>query len=580
MGARRLVVGALGLLVASLAGAQQTQDFTIPKYDYQRTGFTKQKLTPPLALAWKFSGQEDKAVGALPVVVGNRLFFCSRGTVYALDTETGSLVWDPYETRYEIRMTPVYHQGKLFVGTERGELHILDAADSPQGQRLIKYIPDFRSPLRSDPVIIKDTLYLMTDKGELFGLDLKTLDEKSIKQPVMRFRSGPRGPLAYNDKDLLVFSNQDSQVVVHSLSRSKLMWAKSQGVLTAPPALLDQWALVGSREEVAALRVATGTMEWKSRATVFRSSPTVALGRVFCAGRDTAAQNDYLYVLDPAKGTMLGQMLLDATVSGSPVVADDTLWLATWAGNVYAIDPRTTDVKWAYRVSPQESVGPTPIKTAAISGQVVVANQNLFVVNDQGILFCFKPEALDIGKPQVVLPQFVTNAVDNTLVAFPVLDDEDKKKVAEFHKEDLAADPNFKLPAEAQELKLPCRQKMFRFQTYLYDEGSGLRLEDLNVKVDGKDLPSEMVYISRRDQLLIVDLVSSKEALGRRSLPDGVHTISLTVPDYKGNVTKKAFSVTINNALPPLARTAPVPTPPAGTNPGGGGGPGGLLPPT
>lgn len=566
-GSRRVAVGAMLLAI----GLTRAEDAVIPKYDLQRTGFTQQKLSPPLALAWKYSTSADKSLSAMPVVVGNRVFLCSHGTLLALDIETGTQVWEPYATGYEIRMTPVYFDGKLLVGNEKGEISILDTADTPAGARVIKYIPSFGGgALRSDPVIIGTTMYLLTDLGNLYAFDLKTLDEAALKTPIWRFGQGPRGPLCLAG-DCLAFSGQDFQVYCYNIARKRLVWRIPAGVVTSHVSYHDGLIYVGSSTDVRAMKVTTGTDIWRSKARGFKSSPSFALGNIYVAGRDIGAgNNDYIYQLDPAKGTVKNSQLLDSPAQGPPIIAGTDLYCGTALGNIYCLDAATLSVKWCYRVNPVQTVGPAAVKNGGISVQLVVANDNLFALNDQGTLFCFKPDAIDIGKPQLVSPQFVTNDIAGGLTAFALVDDALKKKIIDRAEADAAAlhtTPPAKpvLPPEVADLKLPCRQKYFRLQTYVYDEGSGISLETIHVEVDGQPWPSELLYINRKDVLLVIDLVDPKGGLGRRNLPDGTHVISIAVPDYKDNLVKKTFSVTVDNTLAAIPKKVVTPAPGTGT---------------
>jgi outer membrane protein assembly factor BamB len=76
---------------------------------------------------WSFNANNWVWEG--PVVVSNTLYFGDLGgNVYALDAKTQNPKWkQPFQAEGAVRATPLYADGKLYVGTDKGALYELDA---------------------------------------------------------------------------------------------------------------------------------------------------------------------------------------------------------------------------------------------------------------------------------------------------------------------------------------------------------------------------------------------------------------------------------------------------------------------
>jgi outer membrane protein assembly factor BamB len=79
------------------------------------------------------------------------------GLVHAIDANTGEKL-SVYDTKGHVWGSTLYIDGKLYIGNEEGELHIIKA-----GKKLEKIaVIDFPGPIFATPVFANDTLYIMT----------------------------------------------------------------------------------------------------------------------------------------------------------------------------------------------------------------------------------------------------------------------------------------------------------------------------------------------------------------------------------------------------------------------------------
>ncbi|MCC7493674.1 MAG: PQQ-binding-like beta-propeller repeat protein [Fimbriimonadaceae bacterium] len=549
-----------GVILFAVANGQ-ADDFTMARYNAARTGSTPEKLAPPLALQWQFATDKDTSFVAAPLVIGNRVYFCSLGTVYCLDAETGETKWE-YQIRYDIRNTPLYDRGRLYVGTAKGELHVIDVSDDTTPK--VVTVLDLHKGLTSDPLILGDTLYLANDAGRVLTFNLQTWAEAEL----LRLPDAPKGPLATDGKSLYVTST-NGMLTTYEFRRKRVVWSKSTGILSTAPIAQPGGAVVGSRDEIQRLRDITGTQEWRRPgAGVDRGGLALGNNRIFAAGRD-----EFFLLVDAVRGNLLARVEADAPLDRPGTIADTDCYIGTGSGNIFCLDGNNLEVKWLYRCNPVETVG-KKVPQYKVATAPVIANGSLLVATTQGSLYCFRADAVDVGKPKLYLPQISTNAVDGSLVAMPVNDDELRDALLEEAKANAKEGEEPEVPKDAEPLKLPGKQRTFRFETYVYDEGSGVDLSKIVVKWDDKPWLTELIKVVRNDYLLTVDLVSQREGAARARLDDGDHVLSITVPDYRGNLIERKYSLTIDNSLPPLPPKKP--DPPAGGGPGGPGAPGGV----
>lgn len=524
------------VVVGALATAVAADDYVMSRYDLQRTGYTAEKVAPPLALLWKFSTGEDPGLSAAPLVLGDQIIFCALGTVYALDGGTGGTNWE-YPTRFAIRATPHFLNDRLYVLAVNGDMHVLDPLTGNPYQIL-----EFRGGVSGEPLVLGNLMYIVDDSGRLSKVDLSTLEQTELE----RFNNGPRGPLT-TDGQYLIFTGADNLVYCYDLRRERRLWAHSQGSLVTPPSVLDDAVIVGNAEGVVRLRTRSGRADWVQRSfQAARGGAALAGGFIYLADR-----NDTIHKVEPRKGQIVTSFDLRSIPQAPLTIANESLYAGTLNGNLWCLSTGDLTPTWAYRCSPLDTLGENRPKYA-INTAPVVANGYVLVATTQGTLFCFRADAFDVGEPKLLEPRLVTVDVEGGAYVVDLIDDELRAALVEQATAEAEEGEEPEIPEGAEDVELPGKQHTFRFETYVYDEGSGARWDQIRVKWDNEYYASELIEIDPATYQLKVHLVSPKAGLARAQIANGLHTINLTVPDFKGNVLERNFSFTIDNTLPPL----------------------------
>ena len=126
---------------------------------------------------WRFKTGEDPNIhnqvgiqSSAAVMDGIVYFGCRDSNFYAVDANTGKKLWAYNNKGSWVIGSPALRDGKVYFATsDSGLFHALDAKTGVQSFEL-----DFKQwPMFSSPAIAGDTLYIGSDQGKVFAIDVK-----------------------------------------------------------------------------------------------------------------------------------------------------------------------------------------------------------------------------------------------------------------------------------------------------------------------------------------------------------------------------------------------------------------------
>lgn len=141
----------LSLMFPSLAA--RAEDWPTYRHDIARTAVTREKITTPLFLNWKFlPAHPPKPAWPMPgeelprmhtdsachvAIAAGNVYFASSVTnkVYSIDADTGKITWT-FFTQGPVRFTPTVYNNRIYFGSDDGFLYCLDAKN---GKLVWKY---------------------------------------------------------------------------------------------------------------------------------------------------------------------------------------------------------------------------------------------------------------------------------------------------------------------------------------------------------------------------------------------------------------------------------------------------------
>ena len=305
----------------------KTVNWPIFGLDLARTRYLPvQGVKPPFRRLWRFT--ERPLLEFPPIYVGGKLYLVNNnGTAYALDADTGKVLWERSIGRLNAS-SPAYYKHRLYiVNLVPGHIVKLDAKT---GKTIWKRSLPGRA--ESSPLVIGRTVYFGCEDGNLYAL---------------------------------------------STISGNVRWATSlDGPVKSAPAYYRDTLYVGDYGgSMNAVDAKTGKIRWQSGSLgqgfgtsgQFYSTPAVAFGRVYAGNNDTR-----VYSFDRRTGELAWTYSTGGYAYSGPTVANTrhsppTVYIGSFDGNVYALDAKDGSVRWS------RSAGGQVIGSLSAIGDIVYA---------------------------------------------------------------------------------------------------------------------------------------------------------------------------------------------------------------
>jgi outer membrane protein assembly factor BamB len=269
-------------------------------------------VKPPFRRLWHYT--ERPLLEFPPVYAEGRLYAVNNsGTAFALDANTGKVLWERSIGRLNAS-SPTYYKHRLYiVNLVPGHVVKLDAKT---GKLLWKH--ELPGRAESSPLVMGDTLYFGCEDDQLFALSTRNGHER---------------------------------------------WATTlAGPVKSAPAYANGTLFVGDYGgDMNAVNAKTGGLEWQSGSLgngfgtggEFYSTPAVAFGRVYAGNNDGR-----VYSYDTKTGALAWTHSTGGYVYSGPTVANTrgtgpTVYVGSFDGNIYALDARNGETRWSHSAGGQ-----------------------------------------------------------------------------------------------------------------------------------------------------------------------------------------------------------------------------------
>lgn len=263
-------------------------------------------VKPPFRKLWRF--KDRPLLEFPPVYVGGRLYFVNNnGTAFALDADSGKVLWERSVGRLNAS-SPAYFKHRLYiVNLVPGHIVKLDAKT---GKTIWKRSLPGRA--ESSPVVVDRTVYFGCEDGGLYALSTISGNVRwvtSLGGPVKSAPAYYRGTLYVGD-----YGGYMNAV---DAKTGKIRWQTSS---------------LGS---------GFGT------SGAFYSTPAVAFGRVYAGNNDSR-----VYSFSRKNGTLAWSYSTGGYAYSGPAVANTrhsppTVYIGSFDGNVYALDAKDGSLRWS-----------------------------------------------------------------------------------------------------------------------------------------------------------------------------------------------------------------------------------------
>ena len=297
------------------------------------------------------------------------------GTVYALNSESGAVIWElavgeqpvppegvqvPSDFRFGVN-GPMALSDRAVIFKVRGDPDglgtLLMAVDRETGGELWRFTPPEGETRVRGPAIADDVVFTGTNEF-LYALDSETGVE------LWRFRPeggapDPAARVAVAD-GVAYFGTPEGWLYAVDIDTHQELWSFQTGFgsngVASRPAVVDGIAYFGSDDATFyAVDSVSGEEIWRFAAPgPLPSSPTVAGDRVFFGVVSGAG----LIALDRGSGEELWRADLGGIIS-SPAVSGGAVYVGSGDGNLYAVDAASGDVLWRFRT--ENVIGNSPV---------------------------------------------------------------------------------------------------------------------------------------------------------------------------------------------------------------------------
>jgi hypothetical protein len=135
---------------------------------------------------FQFQGGKRDWLDQTPLVTEGFVYaVSSQGSVFALERETGQLVWQVTVGEERPLSAPTLHNDTLYVGFAEG----VTALDRRNGR--VQWTFATSRPISAQPLVIHDTLYCTSEDHHLYALDLATGEEQWRQELNRRIEAPP-----------------------------------------------------------------------------------------------------------------------------------------------------------------------------------------------------------------------------------------------------------------------------------------------------------------------------------------------------------------------------------------------------
>lgn len=301
--------------------------------------------------AWKFECEDE--IRGTPAYSGGIIFVGAYdNNLYSLNAATGEFIWK-FATEGGIVSRPVAVEGNIYIGSEDQRLYCVNIRS---GQEIWSYYSN--GPIRSSPYFAEGHIFIGSDDAFLHAVNALSGRRAWRVDAGSPVRSTPLlvGEVVY-------FGTEDGDLFCVDL-RGNVKWRfKAKRALTSTPIYSNGIIYVGSVDTLLyALDAKSGYIIWRfrmSKASI--STPFITDNYLF-----TGSVDSHIYCVDIHSAREIWNFATDNQVTSSPIAYQDSVYCGSVDGAMYCLEFRTGRLRWKYQTG-----GP-------ITGSPIISNDVLY----------------------------------------------------------------------------------------------------------------------------------------------------------------------------------------------------------
>lgn len=301
---------------------------------------------------WTFKC-EDELRGTPTFHKGSLYIGSYDNNLYAVNADTGDFIWK-YPAEGGIVSKPAVADGNVYFGSEDRRLHVVSART---GQTIWTYHTE--GPIRSSPHVAEGHVFIGSDDAYLHAINMNSGRLVWRADGSTPIRSTP-----LVSHEAIYFGTEGGEFFCLDY-RGEIRWRfKAKRAITSSPVIADNVIYFGSLDSTLyALDAKTGWVIWRyrlGRGTI--STPFILEDFVF-----TGSVDGNIYCIEAHSAREIWRFSTEHQVTSSPIVHGDSLYCGSVDGNLYCLEYRTGRFRWKFRTD-----GP-------ITGTPVVHNNVIYI---------------------------------------------------------------------------------------------------------------------------------------------------------------------------------------------------------
>lgn len=301
--------------------------------------------------SWKFECEDE--IRGTPAYSGGTIFIGAYdNNLYSLNAATGEFIWK-FATEGGIVSRPVAVEGNIYIGSEDQRLYCVNIRS---GQEIWSYYSN--GPIRSSPYFAEGHIFIGSDDAFLHAVNALSGRRAWRVDAGSPVRSTPLlvGEVVY-------FGTEDGDLFCVDL-RGNVKWRfKAKRALTSTPIYSNGIIYVGSVDTLLyALDAKSGYIIWRfrmSKASI--STPFITDNYLF-----TGSVDSHIYCVDIHSAREIWNFATDNQVTSSPIAYQDSVYCGSVDGAMYCLEFRTGRLRWKFQTG-----GP-------ITGSPIISNDVLY----------------------------------------------------------------------------------------------------------------------------------------------------------------------------------------------------------
>ena len=318
----------------------------------QRTGVLSRNVLPSVSVQetvgvkplWVFKC-EDEVRGSPTFYKGKLFVGCYDNNLYAINATNGEFLWK-FPTEGGVVSKPAVQDDMVYFGSEDGSVYAVSIRLGKLSWRC-----ETGGPVRSSPRIAQSHIFIGSDDEHLHAINLLNGRRAWKMEAAAPVRSTP-----FITSDYIYFGTEDGDFFCLDFGGSIKWRFKTKRAITSSPVIEKGLIFFTSVDwTLYSLDATQGWVQWRFRMGKPSISTPVVVDRFVIVG----AVDGFIYCVDESNGKEIWRFRTEGQVTGSPVLYKDSVYCGSVDGQMYCLEYKTGRLRWKF--STDKPITGTPV---------------------------------------------------------------------------------------------------------------------------------------------------------------------------------------------------------------------------